>query len=113
MRWKRLQVFAATLQAGSKGSDSTLVCPGSAKHDWFSHSGSPQAESSAARASASGAVAVTSAREGTVVRAATAEAVAGMSTGLAVNAFAPGGTDVVFARRPKKDAVEPGTAAVV
>ena len=66
------------------------------------------------RASASGAVAAKYARTGTAVRTAAADAVAGMSTGPAVNAaLAPGGTDVVCARRSKKDAIEPGTAAVV
>ena len=64
-------------------------------------------------ASASGAVAVTSAGTGTVVQTAAADAVAGISTGPAVKASAPGGTDVVIARRSKKDAIEPGTAAVV
>ena len=49
----------------------------------------------------------------TVVRTAAAVAVAGMSTGPAVNASAPGGTDVVCARRSKKGAIEPGTASVV
>ena len=65
------------------------------------------------RASASGAVAVTSAGTGPAVRTAAAVAVAGMSTGPAVNASAPGGTDVVCARRSKKGAIEPGTASVV
>ena len=97
-----MQVFAATLEAGSKGCDSTVVCPSFAMHGWFSHSGSPQTKSSAVRASASGAVAVTSARTGIVVRTAAADAVAGMSMGPAVNASAPGGTDVVCARRSKK-----------
>ena len=54
------------------------------------------------RASTSGAVADTSAGTGTVVRTAAADAVAGMLTGPAVKASAPGGTDVVCARRPKK-----------
>ena len=54
------------------------------RHGWFSHSGSPQTKSFAVRASASGTVAVTSARTGTAVRTAAADAVAGMSTGPAV-----------------------------
>ena len=65
------------------------------------------------RASASGAVAVTSAHTSIVVRTAAADAVTGMSTGPAVNASATGGTDVVCARRSKKDAIKQGTAAVV
>ena len=67
-----------------------VVCPGSALHDWFSHSGSPQMKSSAVRASASGAVAGTSAGTGTrtVVRTAAAVAVVGMSTGPAVKTSA-------------------------
>ena len=43
-----------------------------------------------------GAVAGTSGGTGTVVRAAAADAVAGMSTGPAVEAWAPAGTDVVL-----------------
>ena len=58
-----------------------VVCPGSAMHGSFSHSGSPQTKSSAVRASGSGAVAVTSASIDTVVRTAAADAVAGISTG--------------------------------
>ena len=54
------------------------------------------------RASTSGAVADTSAGTGTVVRTAAADAVAGMLTGPAVKASAPGGTDVVCARRSKR-----------
>ena len=66
------------------------------------------------RASTSSGVAVTSAGTGIVVRTAAADAVAGMSTGSAVKASAPGGTYyVVCARRSKKDAIEPGTAAIV
>ena len=53
------------------------------------------------KASASGALAATSEHYGSVVQTAAADAVAGTSTGAAVNAPAPGGTDM------------PGTAAVV
>ena len=52
---------------------------------------------------------VTSAATGTrtVVRTTAAVAVAGMSTGPAVKASAPGGTEVVRARRHKRDAIGP------
>ena len=42
-----------------------VVCPDFAMHGWFSHPGSPQTKSSVVRASASGAVAGTSAGAGT------------------------------------------------
>ena len=56
-------------------------------------------KSAVVRASASGAVAGTSAATGTVVRTAAANVVAGMPTGTAVKASGPGGTDVICARR--------------
>ena len=102
-----MQVFAAKLQASMLPDVErrkknlglpVVVCPDSAMHGWFSHSGSPQTKTSAVRASSSGAVAGTSAGTGVraVVRTAAAVAVAGMSTGPAVKASAPGGTDRIY-----------------
>ena len=54
-----MQVFAATLQASISPDVEwrkqnlglpVVVCPDSAMHGWFSHSGSPQTKSSAVRA---------------------------------------------------------------
>ena len=74
--------------------------PGSAMHGWFSHSGSPQTESSAVTASASGAVAGTS--SGTGTRARSGSRSGWNADGPSCKSSAPGGTDMVGARHEKK-----------